>query len=114
MIFFWTIPINRLLFIWFGGFNPSEKYYIVIWDDYSIPNKNGKNKKNGPVTTNQVMVTLMENPRKTMVQNLPSYLGTSFGSPGLGDQIHHTQGKGVLGPGNASYHGPGKGMYLYI
>ena len=25
-----------------GGFNPSEKYEFISWDDYSVPNVSGK------------------------------------------------------------------------
>ena len=34
----------------------------------------------------------------THIPSEPTRLWTSFRAPGLRDQIHHTQGKGVLGP----------------
>ena len=37
-----------------GGFNPSEKYELVSWDDYSIPNCFWKVIKTMFETTNQI------------------------------------------------------------
>ena len=39
-----------------GGFNHSEKYEFVSWDDFSIPNWMGKESSHVPVTTNQIYI----------------------------------------------------------
>ena len=39
-----------------GGFNPCEKYELVSWDDYSIPNWMESHKSSKPPNTKQISI----------------------------------------------------------